>query len=91
VKTEVFNRLPNYLNNKTVTVTFYGGTGCMQFIQVSAQGQYNFSLYKVLRLFGGSVPNSITISRTTQMHFKYQPYTNNDYCTVPTTYGPSSS
>lgn len=91
VKTEVFNGLPNYLTNKTVTVTFYGGTGCMQFIQVSAQGQYNFSLYKVLRLFGGSVPNSITISRTTQMHFKYQPYTNNDYCTVATTYGQSSS
>jgi hypothetical protein len=33
----------------------------------------------------------LTISRTTQMHYKYQPYTNNDYCTVPASYGPFSS
>lgn len=91
VKTEVFNRLPSYLTNKTVTVTFYGGTACMEFIEVTAQGQYNFSLYRLMRLFGGTVPNFMTISRTTQMHYKYQPYTNNDYCTVATTYGPVSS
>jgi Flp pilus assembly protein TadG len=91
VKTEVFNRLPTYLGSKNVTVKFYGGTGCMQFIEVSAQGEYNFSLYKAMRLFGGTAPNSITISRTTQMYFKYQPYNNNDYCAVGTTYGPYSS
>jgi hypothetical protein len=91
VKTEVFNRLPSYLTNKSVTVTFYGGTACMQFVEVSAQGQFNFSLYRLMRLFGGTVPNFMMISRTTQMHYKYQPYTNSDYCTVATTYGPYSS
>lgn len=91
VKTEVFNRLPDYLANKTVTVTFYGGTGCFQFLQVTAQGQYNFMLYKLMRLFGGNVPDFMTISRTTQMRYKYQPYNNDDYCTVPTTHGPYSS
>lgn len=91
VKTQVFNRLPNYLANKTVTVTFYNGTSCMQFIEVTAQGQYNFSLYRMIRLFGGSAPAAMTISRTTQMYYKYQPYTNNDYCTAATTYGPYSS
>ena len=91
VKTEVFSRLPNYLTNKAVTVTFYSGTGCMEFVQVTAQGNYNFSLYRLMRLFGGTAPNSLTISRTTQMHYKYQPYMNNDYCTVPTSYGPFSS
>ena len=91
VKTEVFNRLPNYLTDKKVTVTFYSGTACMQFIEVSAQGQYDFSLYRMMRLFGASAPNSMTISRTTQMYYKYQPYTNNDYCTAPTSYGPYSS
>ena len=91
VKTEVINRLPAYLTNKTVTVTFYTGTACMEFVEVTAQGQYNFFMYKLIRLFGGNAPNSISISRTTQMHFKYQPYINDSYCTTPTTYGPYSA
>ena len=91
VKTEVFNRLPNYLTNRRVTVTFYSGTACMQFIEVTAQGQYDFSLYRMMRLFGASAPNAMAISRTTQMYYKYQPYVNNDYCTGATTYGPYSS
>jgi TadE-like protein len=91
VKTEVISRLPNYLTNKTVTVTFYTGTACMEFVEVTAQGQYKFFMYQLMRLFGGNAPNSTTISRTTQMHFKYQPYINNDYCTGATTYGPYSA
>lgn len=91
VKTEVFNRMPNYVTDRKVTVKFYGGTTCMQFIEVKAQGQYNFLLYRLMRLAGLTVPDSMTISRTTQMYYKYQPYTNNDYCTGATTYGPYSS
>ena len=90
VKTEVASRLPANLTGKTVTVKFYTGTGCLEFVQVTAQGQYTFFWYRLMRLFGSSAPNSMTISRTTQMHFKYQPYTNNDYCTVATTFGPDS-
>jgi Flp pilus assembly protein TadG len=91
VKMEVFSRLPAYLTNKTVTVTFYTGTSCMEFVEVTAQGQYNFFMYQLLRLFGSDVPNSRVIARTTQMHYKYQPYMNNDYCTGATTYGPYSA
>lgn len=91
VKTEVINRLPKYLTNKTVTVTFYSGTACMEFIQVTAQGQYRFSMYQFMKLFGGNAPDALTISRSTQMHYKYQPYANNDYCTTATTYGPYSA
>ena len=91
VKTEVFNRMPSYLTDTKVTVTFYSGTNCMQFIEVTARGQYNFALYRLMRLFGGTVPDSMTISRTTQMYYKYQPYVNNDYCTAASTYGPYSS
>ena len=90
VKTEVFSRLPAYLTDKTVTVTFYTGTGCMEFVEVTAQGEYKFFMYQLMRYFGGDVPNSLTISRTTQMHYKYQPYMNNDYCTGAVTYGPYS-
>jgi hypothetical protein len=91
VKTEVFSRLPSYLTNKAVTVKFFTGTGCMEFVEVTAQGQYNYALYRLMRLFGGTAPDSATISRTTQMHYKYQPYNNDDYCTGATTYGPYPS
>jgi len=91
VKTEVFSRMPAALTGKSVTVTFYTGTACMEFLEVTARGDYRYFLYQLIRLFGGSAPNSVTISRTTQMHFKYQPYTNHTYCTGATTYGPYSS
>ena len=88
VKTEVFSRLPAFLTNKTVTVTFYTGTACMEFVEVTAQGNYNFFLYQLMRWFGATVPNSVTISRTTQIRYTYQQYTNTNYCTASTTYGP---
>ena len=91
VKEEVFDRLPDYLTNKSVTVTFYAGTACMEFIEVTAQGDYNFFLYQLMRLFGGTVPDSVMISRTTQICHNYQQYTNTAYCTTSTTYGPYSS
>jgi Flp pilus assembly protein TadG len=90
VKTEVFSRMPSALTGKSVTVTFYTGTACMEFLEVTASGNYNYFLYQLIRLFGGTAPNSVTISRTTQMHYKYQPYTNSAYCTAATTYGPFS-
>ena len=91
VKTAVFSRMPGYLTNQSVTVKFYDGTACMEFIEVTAQGDYNFFLYKLMGLFGSTVPNSVTISRTTQIPYTYQPYTNTAYCTASTTYGPYSS
>jgi Flp pilus assembly protein TadG len=91
VKTAVFDRLPGYLTNKSVTVTFYDGTACMEFIEVTAQGDYNFFLYQLMGLFGGTVPNFVTISRTTQVRYNYQQYMNTAYCTGSTTYGPYSS
>jgi Flp pilus assembly protein TadG len=91
VKDEVFSRLPGHLTNTTVTVTFYSGTDCMEFIEVTAQGDYNFFLYQLMRLFGATVPDSATISRTTQIRYNYQQYTNTTYCTGSTTYGPYSS
>jgi Flp pilus assembly protein TadG len=91
VKDAVFNRLPGVLENKLVTVKFYEGTTCMNFIEVTAQGDYNFFLYKLMGLFGSTVPDFVTISRTTQIRHDYQQYTNSDYCTTATTYGPYSN
>jgi hypothetical protein len=102
VKNAVFNRLPSVSNrfeNRLVTVKFYSGTTCMNFIEVTAQGDYKFFLYKLMGLVGGTVPDCkisgskgcVTISRTTQIRHDYQPFTNSDYCTTSTTYGPYSS
>ena len=91
VKKAVFDRLPGYLTNKSVMVKFYDGTACMTFIEVTAQGDYNFFLYKLMGLFGSTVPDFVTISRTTQIRHDYQPYTNTAYCTASNTYGPYSS
>jgi Flp pilus assembly protein TadG len=91
VKTEVFNRLPAFVRNPRVTVRFYDGTTCLQFIEVTAEGDYNFFLYRLMRLFGGDAPPSVKISRTNQMRYTYQQYTNTNYCTAVSTFGPYSS
>jgi Flp pilus assembly protein TadG len=90
VKTAVSDRMPTFLSNRKVTVKFYNGTACMKFIEVTAAGDYNFFLYQLMRLFGGDPPDSVNISRTTQMRYTYQPYADTAYCTTPTTYGPDS-
>ena len=86
VKAAVNSRMPALLSSKSVTVNFYDGATCMQFIEVTAQGKYNFFLYQLMNMFGGTVPNNVPISRTTQMRYNYQPAANTDPCTVPTTF-----
>lgn len=84
---QIFNNLPQYLvtgtTPKRVTVRYYatGAANCTQFIEVVAQGSYNFGLYRVMRLLGFSTPDSIAISRTTRMRYEYQPDLNGGLCT----------
>lgn len=84
VKNAVLSRMPNNLTNKTVNVKFYEGTAptCVEYVQVTAQGNYNFFLYQLLRLLGFGAPNSILISRTTQMRYTYQPFDNTAPCST---------
>ena len=84
VKNAVLSRMPNNLTNKTVNVKFYEGTAptCVEYVQVTAQGNYNFFLYQLLRLLGFGTPNSILISRTTQMRYTYQPFDNTSPCST---------
>ena len=84
VKNAVLSRMPNNLTNKTVNVKFYEGTAptCVEYVQVTAQGNYNFFLYQLLRLLGFGAPNSILISRTTQMRYTYQPFDNTTPCST---------
>jgi Flp pilus assembly protein TadG len=84
VKNAVLSRMPNSLTNKTVNVKFYEGTAptCVEYVQVTAQGNYNFFLYQLLRQLGFGAPNSILISRTTQMRYTYQPFDNTAPCST---------
>ncbi len=84
VKNAVFSRLPASLTGKSVTVTFYESSTptCVEHVQVTAQGTYNFFFYQLMRLLGLSAPNSQAISRTTQMRYTYQPFDNTTNCTA---------
>ena len=83
IKNAVFSRMPAMLTGKSVTVKFYEGSTptCVEYVQVTAQGTYNFFLYQLMRMFGLSAPNSTVISRTTQMRYTYQPFDNTTACT----------
>lgn len=84
------NNLPSLLISgspatKRVTVNYYaaGAANCAKIVEVVAEGTYNFSLYRMMRLLGFSVPDGIAISRTTRMRYAHQPSTNGG--TGPTT------
>lgn len=87
IRTEAINRLPARLTSPTVTVKYFAGgsANCLAFVEVAAQGNYQYFLYQIIRLFGGTAPNAVTISRTTQMRYEFQPLTNATLCTPPAT------
>lgn len=82
VKNAVLSRMPAMLTGTTVNVKFYEGSAptCVEYVQVTAQGSYNFFFYQLLRIVGLSAPNSVAISRTTQMRYSYQPFDNTTAC-----------
>ena len=88
VADQVWSRLPNLLNqsSKQVTVSYYSGSpaNCAAFVEVTAQGTYNFTLYKFMRLFGLSAPDTMPITRTTRMRYEFQPYLNGGETGAPT-------
>jgi len=80
IKDAVFARLPNRLSRPSVDVKFYfadEAATCMQVVEVTATGTYDYSLYRLMGLIGVTVPTSSPISRTTQMRYNYQRPENN--------------
>ena len=86
IQNEALSRLPTRLTSKTVTVKYYGGgtANCSSFLEVKAEGNYDYFLYQIIRLFGGTVSNTVPITRTTQMRYEMQPVTNTPSCTSVT-------
>ena len=91
VKNTTFALMPASSNPqiaaRRVFVTFYEGTAvpqnCTEVIEVRAEVDYNFFLYQIINLFGANVSDTVTISRTTQMRYNYQPFnTSTTICTT---------
>jgi hypothetical protein len=79
IKDAVFDRLPQRLSGPTVNVKFYfgGAPNCMQVVEVTTTGSYDFGLYHLMGLIGVTVPPSVPITRTTQIRYNYQRPENN--------------
>jgi len=84
--TELTNRLPQMVSVVgTPSITKYVTTpaNCLGVVTVGVTVQYRFFWYQLMRLFGSSAPNTVNITRTTQMWYEYQPYnTTNTPCTA---------
>lgn len=85
IKDSVVPKLPSYITGRSVRVKFYEDTavGCLEVVEVTVSGNYSYFFYQILRLFGVSVTNPVALSRTTQMPYRYQPYTNATRCPGP--------
>jgi Flp pilus assembly protein TadG len=83
VKDKVVPIMPARLTTRSVRVKFYEDTtaNCLETIEVTVSGDYNFFFYQILRLFGATVTNPRTISRTSQMPYRNQPAINQTRCT----------
>jgi len=83
VKDRVLPMLPAYLASRSIRVRFYEDSvaNCLETVEVTVSGDYNFFFYQILRLFGATVTNPRTFSRTSQMPYRYQPYGNQVRCT----------
>lgn len=92
--TQLYNNLPQLLVTgspaiKQVIVNYYatGAAGCAEFVEVQAQGTYNFFFYRLIGLLGFTPPDPIAISRMTRMPYEFQPSTNTGLCTAVTATG----
>jgi len=84
IVTAVCQRLPARLQSPTVTVSLLtgGATDCARSVSVRVGGSYDFFLYQLVRMLGIPMTNnSVTITRTTQMRYEFQPPENNTPCT----------
>ena len=95
--TQVYDNLPERLvtgspATKQVTVNYYanGAATCAKFVEVQAQGTYDFFFYRLIGLLGFTPPDPIAINRTTRMSYEFQPTTNTGLCTAITTSGTHS-
>jgi hypothetical protein len=85
IKNDALSRIPAWFGaSKTATVRYYEGPAldCARFVEVEGGGTYNYFFYQLLRLFGGTAPNNMTITRRTRMRYAAQPATYQTPCST---------
>jgi Flp pilus assembly protein TadG len=90
IRNEALNRMPARLASKSATVKFFdtGVADCLEFVEVTGTGNYNYVFYQIVRLMGGTVPNSTSITRTSRMRYEYQPDANSTLCATAGVHSP---
>jgi Flp pilus assembly protein TadG len=90
IKNDALSRMPARLTSKTASVKFWAGgaADCARFVEVVGGGTYNYFLYQIVRLIGGTVPNTAPITRTARMRYAAQPATYHAPCTSATVTSP---
>ena len=91
IKNDALSRIPDWFGaTKTATVRYYadGAANCAHFVEVVGGGTYNYFLYQLMRLFGGTAPDTVTITRTARMRHAAQPATYHEPCSTVTVTSP---
>ena len=85
-------KVPQWLKSRELLISFYDGVNCIQFIEVTVRGDYDYFLYQIINLFGFNVPDNVQISRNTRMTYNFQSAgaPGDALCTTPTTFSPYS-
>jgi len=71
---ETAARLPAaMITSAQIFLTLDGaGAGCNRMVTVRVTGNYNYTFYKVIRLFGIQTPNTSVITRSASMRWEHQ-------------------
>lgn len=80
---EVCNRLPARLTGPlSIKATLTGSLGdkCLRMVKVEVTGKYDYFLYQLIRLIGGTVANNTSITRAAELRYELQPVTYSDPC-----------
>ena len=90
IMNQALSKIPNRLGSKSVTVKYYdsGATNCLQFVEVTGQGSYDYVFYRLMRLVGATVPDATTITRISRMRYEYQPDANSTLCATASVTSP---
>jgi len=80
---EICKRLPARLTGPlSIKTTLTGSLGdkCMRMVKVEVTGKYDFFLYQLIALIGGTRTNNTPITRAAELRYELQPVTYSDPC-----------
>lgn len=75
LQAEVVAETPAYVRSSAVATVIRrtSPAGCMQYVEASVTYTYTYAWYKMASLFGLTVPNDTSVTRTSRMRYEFQP------------------